>query len=115
EHAAVDEGCELGIRAGPVVALEVAREKARAVRPFEALAFQERVHLDDPRRRKGAWKGGGSARGKRKRGCVRKREVAFDLAGGGAPIAEAEDVAMLALADERRVVDLDELLITGEI
>ena len=68
------------------------------------------VHFHDPRRRKRPGDGRGRARGKRESGGIVEAEVA--LHGAAQPaIAELQDVVVIDLVNERRIVDLHQLLI----
>ena len=69
------------------------------------------VHLHDPRRWKGARERGGRACGDGEARGVVELEIAFDLAVGVAAIVGVPNVVMVELMDERRVVDLHELLV----
>ena len=69
------------------------------------------VHLHDPRRREGAGKRGGRARGKGEARGIVELEIALDVAVGVPPIGEVQHVVMIELVDERRIVNLHELLI----
>ena len=69
------------------------------------------VHLHDPRRRKGAGERGGRACGKGEARGIVELEIALDLAVGVAAIVEVQNVVMVELMDERRIVDLHQLLV----
>ena len=117
EDRAVDERRRRRVDVGLQMLLELSADELLPARPGGAPLRDQLVHLHDLRRRKGARKGRGGARRKGEAGRIVQPEIAFHLAVGPPPIAEAQHVVMLQLVNERRIVDLDELpvaVIVGE-
>ncbi len=108
EHGAVDERGRGGIDAGAHLVLEAFGDELRPPRPARLPLDQHLVHLDDPRRRKGARKRRGRAGGKGETRRVVEVEVALDFAGRELAVGELQQVVVLDLVDQRRIVDLDE-------
>src|SRR6516225_4176739 len=70
------------------------------------------VHFHDARRREGARKRGCGTRGESKARSIVEIKVALDLTARMASIGKAQNVMVIALVDERRIVNLHELLVT---
>ena len=111
EHRAVDERDRGRIDTGPQMVVEGPFDKFGAPRPAGLPLGHQIVHLHDPRRREGARERRGRARGKGQHRGVVEIEIALDLAVGPAPIAEPQHVVMVQLVDQRRIVNLHELVI----
>ena len=70
------------------------------------------VHFHDPRRRKGARERGRRPRRKGESRRIVEAKIALDLAVRVTPVGKAKNVVVITLVDERRIVNLHELLIT---
>ncbi len=115
EHGAVEKRGGRGIDAGTQMVGKTVGDEIGPARPGGVALGHQLVHLDDARGRKRAGKRGGRARGEREARRVVEAELALDLAIGAPAIGEMQHVMMVALADQRRIVDLDGLLIAVEI
>ena len=90
---------------------EGARDEVIALRPSRALLRHHLVHLHDPRRRERAGKRRRGAGREGQRRCIVEIEIAFHLAVGAAPIGELKHEMVVELVDQRRIVDLNQLMI----
>jgi hypothetical protein len=82
-----------------------------AARPSGLLVGDHRVHLNDPRRWKGARKRRGCAGRKGERRRIIEVEITLDVTVGATTIAELQHMMMFQLVDQRWIVDLNELVI----
>ncbi len=115
EHAAVEQHHFGGVHAARAVVREVARQEALARTPRQPARGQQGVHLGQPGGREGARIGRRGARREGERGRVVETEVAVELAGPAMLAGEAQQVAMLALAQQRRVVGEQRALDAAEV
>src|SRR2546427_806337 len=106
EHRAVEKRGRGRIDAGAQVVWKGLGDEFRAPRPASFPLRHHLAHFHDSRGRKGARERRGRTRGEGKTWRVVEAEVALDLAVRVPPIAEVQYVMVLALMDERRVVDL---------
>src|SRR5215831_20540684 len=112
EHRAVEKRGRGRIDAGAQVVWKALGDEFRAPRPAAFPLHHYLVHFHDTRRRECARERRGRARGEGETRRVVEVEVTRDLAVREPPVAKVQYVMVVALMDERRIVDLHELLIT---
>ena len=111
EDRAVEKGGGRRIDIGAQVIGKFVGDELGAPRPVALPLRHHLVHFHDPRRRKGAGERRGRARGEGETGRIVQIELALDLAVRPPPIGEVQDVVVIELMNERRIVDLHQLLI----
>ena len=112
EHRAVEERYRCWVDAGAQMIGKGLRDEFRAPRPASAPLRHQLVHFHDPRRRKGARERGRRPRRKGESRRIVEAKIALDLAVRVTPVGKAKNVVVITLVDERRIVNLHELLIT---
>ncbi|MNZ94215.1 hypothetical protein D3C78_1133160 [compost metagenome] len=115
EDAAVHQHRLLGIFAALAVVAEVLRQKARARRPGQVPLGQQVIDLAQLGGRETAGIGRRGTAGEGERGEIVGLEVAEQMTGLAVFEREAQQVAVLALVDHRRIVDEDRPLEAAKI
>src|SRR6476661_10662722 len=112
EYRTVKKRYRCRVDAGAQMVGEGFRDEFRAPRPAAVPLRQDFVHFHDPRRRKGARKRGRRPRRKGESRRIVEAKVALELPVRMPLVGKTKNMVVIALVDERRIMNLHELLIT---
>ena len=111
EHRAVEKRGRGRIDAGAQVVWKRLGDEFRAPGPACFPFHHDLVHFHDAGRREGARERRGRARGEGESRCIVEAEVALDVAVRVPTVGKVQYVVVVALMDERRIVNLNELVV----